>query len=266
MSDLAVNRYQYALSVGREKIRMFNEKMQMASQTVLNWLGAGADYLKSAQNWIKKSLLRKDSTIYSDETWVNVREVGTDGRLHYVKRYMWVIVNATTNVCYYLFGNRSKSVITEFLNGFKGTMMTDAYAAYTYFNNVKDFMHLCCWAHVRRIFYSAKEDYKDLELESFLTYIGLLYKVELEDQLLHRDESEIVEARRQESIPILHKLKQDAELLLSRWKAISSKLEQAVNYMLNNWSQLISYVNVGNADIDNIICYPEVWIIFVKGQ
>ena len=49
-------------------------------------------------------------------------------------------------------------------------------------------------------------------------------------------------------------MKQDAELLLSRRKAISSKLEQAVNYMLNNWSQLINYVNVGNANIDNNIC------------
>ena len=31
----------------------------------------------------------------------------------------------------------------------------------------------------------------------------------------------------------------------------SAKLHQALSYMLNNWEQLIGYVNVGNVLIDN---------------
>jgi len=53
-----------------------------------------------------------------------------------MKRYMWVIVNLTTKVCYYLFGRRKRKVIEKFLGEFKGTLMTDAYNAYTYFSKI----------------------------------------------------------------------------------------------------------------------------------
>ena len=53
-----------------------------------------------------------------------------------MKRYMWVIVNLTTKVCYYLFGRRKRKVIEEFLGEFKGTLMTDAYNAYAYFSKL----------------------------------------------------------------------------------------------------------------------------------
>ena len=53
-----------------------------------------------------------------------------------MKRYMWVIVNLTTKVCYYLFGRRKRKVIEEFLGEFKGTLMTDAYNAYAYFSKI----------------------------------------------------------------------------------------------------------------------------------
>lgn len=253
LSDIAVNRFQYALSLGREKTRMFNEKMKLVAQTILNWLKHGGDFLQGAIPWIESKLLKPDTSLYCDETWVRVKELGADGKCHYVKRYMWVIVNLTTKVCYYLFGSRKGEVIEEFLRDFTGNLMTDAYCAYAYFNNLNAVIHLCCWAHVRRIFFSAQEDYSDKEATPFIKKIGLLYKVELENQFLHRDEQEIVSARELESIPVLHELKQAAEALLQSGKEISSKLHQALKYMLNNWTQLIQYVKVGSVNIDNNI-------------
>ena len=258
LSDLAVNRFQYALSVGREMTRMFNEKMRMAGQTVLNWLKEGGKFLSEAGDWVKRLLLKPGTSIYCDETWVKVKERGTDGKDHYVKRYMWVIVNLTTKVCYYLFGSRKGEIIQNFLKDFQGKMMTDAYCAYEHFNNLKDFVHLCCWAHVRRIFYYALKDYNDKAAAPFIEDIGLLYKVELENQLLHRDEAEIVRARGLEAAPVLNKLKQDAEALLQSGKEISSKLHQALKYMLNNWQQLIQYIKVGSVNIDNNVCERSV--------
>lgn len=35
---------------------------------------------------------------------------------------------------------------------------------------------------------------------------------------------------------------------------MSSKLHQALTYMVNNWKELIGYVNVGNVQIDNNCC------------
>ena len=258
LSDLGVNRFQYALSSGREMFRMFNEKMCMSKQSILNWLARGGELLEGGKKYIKKKLLKMGTSIYCDETWVWTKVLMPNGTFKYVKRYMWVIVNLTTKVCYYLFGRRKRKVIEEFLGEFKGTLMTDAYNAYAYFSKLDGCTHACCWAHVRRIFWSALKDYKDGMAQDFIDLIGLLYKVELESMLLHRTESEVLAARKLESVPILNELDQRAMALLAKIKSkevnVSSKLEHALNYMHNNWKELIAYIDVGSVLIDNNCC------------
>ena len=265
LSDLGVNRFQYALSSGREMYRMFNEKMCMSKQSILNWLARGAELLEGGKKYIKKKLLKKCTSIYCDETWVWTKVLMPGGTFKYVKRYMWVIVNLTTKVCYYLFGRRRRKVIEDFLGDFKGTLMTDAYNAYAYFSKLDDCTHACCWAHVRRIFWSALKDYKDETAQEFIDLIGILYKVELESILLHRTEAEVLDARKTESIPILNELDQRAMALLAKIKSkevtVSSKLEHALNYMHNNWKELIAYIDVGSVLIDNNCCYHNLNII-----
>ena len=258
LSDLAVNRFQYAMTSGREMTRMLNEKMHMAPQTIFNWLKWGAEELKVGLKYIKKKLLKHGTVVYCDETWVDAKVREADGTEHYVKRYMWVIVNLTTKVCYYLYGDRKRETIEKFLGDFRGTLMTDAYAAYAFFNKLKDCTHVCCWAHARRIFVSALRDFKDEMAGAFIDLIKLLYKVELENIFFHRTEQEVVKARKQEAIPILSQLLQKATELLkmsdSKQVTISEKLHQALKYMINNWQELYGYVNIGNVLIDNNCC------------
>ena len=90
---------------------MFNEKMRMSKQTILNWLSEGSRFLEGSLKSIKKKLLQKGTTLYCDETWVDTKVKDANGEIHYRKRYMWVLVNLTTKVCYYLFGKRKREVI-----------------------------------------------------------------------------------------------------------------------------------------------------------
>ena len=232
--------------------------MSISKQTILNWLKEGSEFLKGGQCRIKRRLLKQGTTIYVDETWVDTKVKQADGSFKYVKRYMWVIVNLTTKVCYYLFGRRKREVIEKFLGDFQGTLMTDAYNAYAYFNQLDGCTHACCWAHVRRIYWSALKDYKDVLAQEFIDLIGLLYKVELESMLLHRTESEVLTARKLESVPILNELDQKAMALLAKIKSkavkVSSKLEHALNYMHNHWKELIAYIDIGSVLIDNNAC------------
>ena len=73
--------------------------------------------------------------------------------------------------------------------------------------------------------------------------------------LLHRTEAEVLDARKTESIPILNELDQRAMALLAKIKSkevtVSSKLEHALNYMHNNWKELIAYIDVGSVLIDD---------------
>lgn len=258
LSDLAVNRFQYAITSGREMYRMANEKMRMSKSTIFNWLRHGAEFLEGCRKTIKQWLLKPGSTIYSDESWVDTKVTDANGEVHYRKRYMWVIVNLTTKVCYYLYGRRKKKVIKEFLGDFKGTLMTDAYAAYCYFNKLKDCIHVCCWSHVRRLFVSAFRDYKDALARAFIDLIGLIYKVEVENQVFGRTEKEIVKHRRGESLPVLHDIYQKAKALLGQCERnevkLSSKLRQALVYMTKHWEELVAYTKIGSVLIDNNCC------------
>lgn len=258
LSDLIVNRFQYAITSGREMYRMVNEKMRMSKSTIFNWLRHGAEFLENCQETIKQWLLNPGSTIYCDESWVDTKVTDANGEVHYKKRYMWVIVNLTTKVCYYLYGSRKKEVIKEFLGDFKGTLMTDAYAAYLYFNKLKDCTHVCCWSHVRRLFVSASRDYKDTLAQAFIDLIGILYKVEVENQVLGRTEKEIVKHRGEESLPVLHDLYQQATALLKQFEKneikLSAKLQQALTYMTKHWEELIAYTKIGSVLIDNNCC------------
>ena len=53
--------------------RMFNEKMKVSPQTILNWLKEGAEFLKGGMCRIKRRLLKKGTAIYVDETWVDTK-------------------------------------------------------------------------------------------------------------------------------------------------------------------------------------------------
>ena len=258
LSDLIVNRFQYAITSGREMYRMVNEKMRMSKSTIFNWLRHGAEFLENCQETIRQWLLKPGSTIYCDESWVDTKVTDANGEVHYKKRYMWVIVNLTTKVCYYLYGSRKKEVIKEFLGDFKGTLMTDAYAAYLYFNKLKDCTHVCCWSHVRRLFVSASRDYKDTLAQAFIDLIDILYKVEVENQVLGRTEKEIVKHRGEESLPVLHDLYQQATALLKQFEKneikLSAKLQQALTYMTKHWEELMAYTKIGSVLIDNNCC------------
>lgn len=262
LADLAVNRFQYAITSGREMYRMTNEKMSMCKTTIFNWLRHGAEFLEGCLDIIKTWLLKSGTTLYCDETWVDTKVTCANHKVKYKRRYMWVLVNLKTKVCYYLYGSRRREVIQKFLGDFKGTLMTDAYAAYLYFNKLKDCTHVCCWSHVRRIFVSALRDYNDKLAREFIDLISLLYKVEVENQVLGRSEKEIVKHRGKESAPVLSELYQRAADLLRQYDAkkidMSDKLHQALSYMMNHWKELTGYIKIGAVLIDNNCCERSV--------
>ena len=73
--------------------------------------------------------------------------------------------------------------------------------------------------------------------------IGILYKVEVENQVLGRTEKEIVKHRGEESLPVLHDIYQQATALLKQFEKNkikhSAKLQQALTYMTKHWEELI---------------------------
>ena len=58
---------------------------------------------------------------------------------------LWLWVFATSTVCFFVVGPRTKTVVKKILDIFNGTLMSDGYNAYRHFKN-----RLRCWAHLER--------------------------------------------------------------------------------------------------------------------
>jgi len=223
-----------------ELIRMCNEKMSICRQTIGNWFQKGADFLKELLPYLKGELLKNMSFIHSDETWCRVRIELPQivGKFKYVKRYIWVLVNEATKVVYYLYdnGSRGGQVIRNFLGGFKGSLQTDAYAAYRFFDKEEvGIEHIICMAHVRAKFKYAQTTGQDSRADYFLERIGALYGIELENRLFRRNPEEVLKMRQTRGREILGDIQQRAKQLLDDPIAHYGKLmKTALNYMMNN--------------------------------
>ena len=70
--------------------------------------------------------------------------------------------------------------------------------------------------------------------QAFIDLICILYKVEVENQVLGRTDKEIVKHRGDESLPVLHDLYLQATALLKQFEKneikLSAKLQQALTY------------------------------------
>jgi len=58
---------------------------------------------------------------------------------------LWLWVFATSTVCLFMIGPRTKAMAKKILDTFTGTLMSDGYNAYRHFKN-----RLRCWAHLER--------------------------------------------------------------------------------------------------------------------
>ena len=81
-----------------------------------------------------------------------------------------------------------------------------------------------------------------------LSLIQKLYGIE--SRLKAKSVDEVYQTRQTQSKPILDKLKQWLEKHQPNLVG-NSKLIDAANYMANQWSKLIEYINDGRLSIDN---------------
>jgi len=206
-SFLATARHQMNIPVYREMIQMANEKMHLCAQTIGNWLHIGAEYLRLLIPSLKEHLLRNLDVLHIDETWTNIR-IKTKEYVngHYVKKYIWVIVNKLTKVVYFMYDNdeqdsRGQRPIRTFLEGFTGGIQTDAYAAYRFFSELDEKnSRAVCWAHARAKLWDSATIAKDEDAQELINEIGYLYGVEVENRVENRTAAEIKARRNQRDV------------------------------------------------------------------
>lgn len=194
-------------------------------------------------------LVRESFYVRADETTARVLRPGT-GSTQQV--YLWVYVGDDEHP-YQLFDyrlDRSRAGPREMLAGFTGGLLTDGHSAYVALVNESNgrLFDLGCWAHARRKFDESRVVSAHPLAAEALAWIWQLY--DIEDRVADATVEVRHQVRLRESVPILTRL---YEQLIAAQPAVrpTSKLYEAIGYVLNRWDAMTRYTTDGRYAIDN---------------
>lgn len=236
------------------------EGIDISRATMARWAVEAHAQLKPMVDMIWQSI-RSQSVMNMDET--RVRVLHEHGKQKDSLSWMWCaaalkpIEKPTGNrkyiklIAFRYAGSRSQKIAEEILEGFRGTLMSDAYAAYNGPTSRAGIVHASCMAHVRRKFYDVvKIEPHNPQAQKALAFIAALYAVESE---YGEGSPEILLQMRQEkSKPIMNVF----------WKWIiaearevlpKSTLGKAIEYAIPLWQRLEVYLDDPLVPIDNNI-------------
>ena len=215
--------------------------------TLGNWvLKASREHLFPLYDLMKESLLSA-KIIAADETDIQVLKE-TD-RQPQTKSKMWAYrtigkVSSPPIILFEYQPGRLGAYAANFLRGFKGMLMTDAFTGY---NAVEGVIHCYCWAHCRRHWYDAlPKNPEGSKAKIGLDYCDELFRLERKWADLPPEER--FEKRSIEAKPVL-----DAYFAwaLSLDYLVGSKLGKAAEYSINHKTGLLAYLLEGEAEISN---------------
>jgi transposase len=207
-----------------------------------NWV------IRIAEDWLHpiyhrmKEILMKKSILHIDETYAQILN-RSDGKSAQSNAYNWVFRSVAcqgpTIVMFHSALSRSREVLKDFVEKFKGTIICDGYSAYAGLPNVT---FANCWAHVRRHWLKAdsKNGKKGVE------YCNQLY--ELERKFKNLSPSKRRKARKKYSKPIVEEFLQWVDESPFYGK---SALAKAADYTLKHAEGLKAFLYDGRIAIDN---------------
>ena len=252
LAHIAVSKYQDALPLYRQETILRRIGVDIPRVTLANWMIQVGVLIQPLINLLRDRLLEYD-IIQMDETTVQVLK--EPDKQAQSKSYIWLQRGGPPDqpvVLYDYDPGRSAEVPKRLLGDFKGYLQADAYAGYNAVVAANGLTRIGCMAHARRKFTDAVKaqgkSRKQGEAHRGLLLIRKLYRIERQARKLEPPERY---ARRQKrSRPILDEIRKWLEKTLPQIPP-SSAAGQALNYLHNEWDQLIRYLDDGRLEIDN---------------
>ena len=244
-------KYVMGVPLYRQEQQWARRGILLSRQNMANWV------VHAAQNWFEpiytrmKEILLEQDIIMADETSIQV--LREDGKTPESKSFMWVYRSGRYGpgiVLYEYQPSRAQDHPKEFLKGFKGYLTTDGYAVYNSLPD--DVINTGCWSHARRKFDEAIKasggKQKNPKALEGLEFIKKLY--DIERALKEHDPQSRYKERLLQSKPILKAFL--AWLQATNSESLpKSHLGKAINYCLNQWEPLNTFLLDGRLEIDN---------------
>jgi transposase len=247
LAHVAVSKYGDHIPLNRLESIFQRHGVELSRKTMCDWMAACAELVRPVWERMRELVLTSKA-LQTDDTPVPVldreRTCTRTGRV-------WTYVGDRHGpyIVYDYTRNRSREGPEEFLQGYRGYLQADAYAAYDamFKNPQRDLTEVACWAHARRYFFESQTS--DLcRATVMLAYIQLLYEVEREARNATAEQRR--ELRQTKSLPVLKDIKN--YLQAERPKVLpKSPMGIAIDYTFSNWEALLRYTENGDLQIDN---------------
>ena len=251
LAQIVVAKYCDHLPLYRqESIYWTRHQVWLPRQTMAEWVGLAAEWLKPIYEHIRRDVLG-NGYVQVDETPIRYLAPG-HGRTKL--GYLWTCHAPGGDVVFHWQTSRAAACLEKIIPvDFRGVIQCDGYEAYDCFAKGRggQIVLAGCLAHVRRKFYDARETAPKVA-GWFLRHFQNLY--ELEDQLRQaRAGPKRRQAERASlSRPVLTRLHRAlVRLKIVRRYLPQSLMGKAINYALNQWPALQLFLDDGRLEIDN---------------
>ena len=252
-------KYANAMPLNRISEELARNDVNLSRGTLANWTIRCAElYLSLVYDRLKKYLCEQ-SVIQADETTVGVAK---DGRPGTTNSYMFVYRTSELQkenpvILYKYEKTRGHEHAKEFLESFKGTLVSDAFSGYKALERENEGIQSAfCWAHARRSYADAlkalkgpeKKHAKDTVAHKAIIRIGNIYNAENNAKTMCPDER--YKYRQEKVLPLVEDYfawvkEQNPTMILSE------KTKEGLAYSLNNEKQLKAFLENGMVPIDN---------------
>ena len=216
--------------------------------TLASWSGqAGAALLPLYA--AHREFVLSCAVVHADETPVAMLDPGA-GKTK--RAYVWAYArggfDVSPGVVYEFCLGRGAKYPLEFLKGWSGTLISDGYGVYDQVLKQETRVGAACFAHARRKFDELVKDNLSPVGTQAIQRMAALYQIERQVKGLSSEDRQAI--RQSSSKPLCEDL--HAWLKLERQRVPEgSATAKAIDYSVNRWEALTTYLADGNVQIDN---------------
>jgi len=237
----------------QEQIFATRHDVQIPRQTMAQWMGLAADWLRPIYETIRTGVLG-GGYVQVDETPI---EYLVPGNGQTKLGYLWTCARPGGDAVFTWHTSRAAVCLESIIpSGFRGTLQTDGYSAYRAFARIHNTAAGCeaitlagCWAHARRGFIEARES-APRTVGWLLRQIAHLYGIER--HLRERGAGPRLRdaVRSAQSTAIVNRIRAVLRRIRPRYFP-QSALGRAITYALDQWPALARFLTDGRIEIDN---------------
>lgn len=250
LAQIVVSKYCDHLPLYRqESIYWTRHQVWLPRQTMAEWVGLAAEWLKPIYEQIRQGVFDK-GYVQVDETPIRYLAPG-NGKTKL--GYLWTCAQPRGDAVFHWETSRAAACLERIVPvDFRGTLQCDGYEAYPCFAKGREAIMLAgCLAHVRRKFYEARAQAPKVA-GFILQHIANLYAIEAKLRDARAGPKLRAATRASASAPILARLQRALVRLKSVHRYLPrSLMGQAIDYALSQWPALLVFLGDGRLEIDN---------------